>query len=333
VKISIAQRIRPFSHLPGTCSLLPFTRWQLQVFPTLLKFRHVDTSEEQFYALGWKGPVRGFTVQLNLEKGIIEIYGHTVLGYRRAQIRRVKEGIEISLEKEQTRVILSAIPDPYLSPSFPKERLSLGMSKLLDWDLVRRRLDLREIFPVWLRLGQMCPFQETTDSIGPAAFLRECQKEEVISHYLNFFLVGFHSLFVPRLKDTEHQGIIGDEEASSSSISLLSKGASLIRSLFFKEVQDSWFFLPELSVHFPSGRFIGIHTICEDQIDMEWSKKNLRRLIISSGQSRRISLHLPGRLKSYRIRHFIQDKGHRQNADHPLILIKNQKLLLDRFEE
>ncbi len=339
MKITIAERLKPFSHLPGTRCILPFTGWELQAFPTLLKFKHLETLEMQEYRLDWKGPVLDFTVQLDLEKGVIEVFGHTACGYRRVVLKRIEEGIEL-LQKERGRVILPPMSDRYLNRSFPFERLSLGTSKTLDWEYVCRRRDLREILPVWFYLGQMVSSKEST-RVGAAALLKECEKMEVASHYLKFFLVGFHGLLTPRLRDVDYQGIIPEisctekscEGEEGSPLTILSEGAGLIRSLFFKEINQEWAILPLLPPEFHSGRLVNVRTHQGDKIDLEWSKKTLRRLLIHPQQSRKVFLRLQKKLTSYRFRTSLKEKGIRQNSDQPLFLVSGQTLFLDRFEK
>ena len=63
IRISIAERFKPFSHTPGTKYILPYSTLTVQVFPTLIRV------EEREIPLELTGPVVDFTAQIDLEKG------------------------------------------------------------------------------------------------------------------------------------------------------------------------------------------------------------------------------------------------------------------------
>jgi len=317
LKITIAERLKPFSHLPGASCVIPWSSWKVQAFPALLRFKNLITAEKLEYRLDWKGPVLDFTLELDLEKGAVWVYGHTVEGYRRVCIEMTAEGL--SLDK---KVIL---PGPKTERSL--ERLSLGMSKSLDWELVRRRHDMAEVFPVWFRLGQMVP------EGGAAALFQEGEKTEIAKQYLKIFLAGFEGILTPRLFDAEHQGILSDEMFPQSPLALLTEGARYIRSLFFKETLKEWAFLPCLSPEFHAGRFLQLQTQAGDKIDFEWSKKLLQKVIIHPAGEREVFICLPKPLKSCRLRTSLQHKGVRHSFDKPINLVSSQTLFLDRFEK
>jgi hypothetical protein len=93
-----------------------------------------------------------FTVFLDLEKGQIDVDMALVSGsYIRYSIKATPDGIHLSSESPKS--------DLYRAPQ--GERLSLGNHKAQDWDLVCRRLDLKEILPTWKRLGELTPFSES----------------------------------------------------------------------------------------------------------------------------------------------------------------------------
>ena len=316
MKITIAQRLRPFSHLPGASCVIPWSSFKVQAFPALLNFENLNTSEKHEYTLDWKGPVKEFTLELDLEKGVVWVYGKTLEGHRRICIEMQEAGIAIDkkLVVSGTRLL------PH-----PVERLSLGMSKKLDWELVLRRQEMAEILPIWFRLGQMVPPSGTT------SLFHECDKLDVTNTYLKLFLIGFEGILSPRLSDTTHQGIVS--EFPKSPLSLLTEGAKSIRALFFKETAESWDFLPCLSPEFHAGRFLQLTTQVSDKIDFEWSKKLLQKVVIHSQSDREIFMSLPKPLKSCRLRTSLKEKGSQHSMEKPLKLLSNQRLFLDRFEK
>jgi hypothetical protein len=316
MKITIAERLRPFSHLPGASCVIPWSSYKVQAFPALLIFENLNTFEKHEYKLDWKGPVKEFTLELDLEKGVVWVYGKTCDGHRRICIEMQEAGIAIDKKL--------VFPGTQVMPH-PLERLSLGMSKKLDWELVSRRQELAEILPIWFRLGQMVP------KGGTASIFQECEKLDVINTYLKLFLVGFEGILSPRVSDTAHQGIVS--EFPESRLILLTEGAKYIRALFFKETAESWDFLPCLSPEFHAGRFVQLTTKAGDKIDFEWSKKLLQKVVIHAESDREILICLPKPLKSCRLRTSLKEKGRRHLMENPLILCSGQKLFLDRFEK
>ena len=294
MKITITERLRPFSHLPGTSCVIPWSSYKVQAFPALLIFEDLITSKKHEYRLNWKGPVLDFTLELDLEKGVVWVYGKTEDGHRRICIEMQEDGISIDKKwvVPGTKVVPHAL-----------ERLSLGMSKTLDWELVSRRREMAEILPIWFLLGQM-----VAPVVGTLSLLQECDKLDVAKTYLKLFMTGFEGILSPRLSDTNHQGIVPESHFSESPLVLLTEGAKYIRSLFFKETDESWEFLPYLSPEFHAGRFIHLITKAGDKIDFEWSKKLLQKVIIESASEREILICLPKPLKSCRLRESFERK-------------------------
>jgi hypothetical protein len=323
MKITIAERLKPFSHLPGASCVIPWSSYKVQAFPALLIFENLNTFEKHEYKLDWKGPVKEFTLELDLEKGVVWVYGKTLEGHRRICIEMQEAGIAI----DKKLVISGTRLMPY-----PVERLSLGMSKKLDWELVSRRQEMAEILPIWFRLGQMVPLSGKA-KVGTASLLQECEKLEVTTNYLKLFLAGFEGVLCPRLSDTAHQGIVSEGKFSESPLILLTEGAKYIRALFFKETDKSWDFLPCLSPEFHAGRFVQLTTKAGDKIDFEWSKKLLQKVMIHSESDREMIICLPKPLTSCRLRTSLKEKGIRHFFEKPLRLAPSQKLFLDRFEK
>lgn len=169
------------------------------------------------------------------------------------------------------------------------DRLSLGSHKAQDWQYVRRRLDLKEILPAWRRLGQMVPQIAPIDHKGTAGLLRRCQehiqgkdKNRIVPELEKLFMAGFEGLLSPRLHDDEYQGIIpfqSTEAIKGNPFFLLSEGAKIIQDLFFQSNGDELSILPVLPPEFPCGRLINLSVDQLGSIDLEWSKKMIRRLV------------------------------------------------------
>lgn len=348
MRIKIAERLRPFSHLPGVQCLIPQTTVQVQVFPVLLRFKNLMRGDSQpiEYRLDLKGPFKNFTVIQDLENLRVRVFGHSADGYVRYCLFLDKGKISIDFEKYPKELPGRLIEFPiHESPQRDfKERLSLGENKAQDWDLVRRRQNLKEIFPIWFRLGQTLPDMDLPVSEeGTVSLLKECEsiienreKKHLMSSFLNLFNAGFEGILVPRLLDDQFQGLVDEREhppLEASPLILLSKGSALIRSLFFKESGNDMFLLPCLPPDFDCGRFLHLQSIHGDVIDIEWSKKILRRFVLRSKSQRELNLHLQRAIKKFRLRRSPKDRGQVIESGQTISLKANETLFFDRFQK
>ena len=247
MKITIAQRLHPFSHQMGTKFLLPNTSWSVQVFPTRLFFSDLEKGVEPlFFAFDFTGPIDDFTAELDLEKGHLSVFGKTQKGYMRYQLFVKEEGIWLHLEKAPEEKVVCrsslAIGNTVLNKGdqiclvkqaselkLTQERLSLGMHKAQDWDLVRRRLDLKEIFPQWFLMASSITAKKTSSSdLGNYSLLKICkekiqrrEKEGVLQAFESLFCAAFEGVLVPRVWDLDYQGIIAETAIFNDFISPL----------------------------------------------------------------------------------------------------------------
>jgi hypothetical protein len=338
MEIKIASRLHPFSHVPGALCLIPKSQWTIQVFPTLLRFKSMS-GEQIEHPLPLRGPVKNFTVEQDLEKGGIEVFGETPDGFIRYRILREEKEIVLLFDKK--KVVICPDDSPKLAET--PERLSLGMHRSQEWEMVHRRQDLGEIFPAWLRLAQLTPAAALPkSSAGNFTFLEECRnliqhqkKEEIVPAFINFFNAGFHGILVPRLVDDQHQGLTpaGELPAQTSSLPLLTEGGKLIRSLFISESKEGIAILPCLPPEFHAGRLTHIKLQNGDELDIEWSKKLLRRAIYRSLSGRPVQLILQKPLHNFRLRRSLKDKGQNISRDEPIPTTSGETLFLDRFQK
>ncbi len=361
--IDIAERLKPFSHSPGISFILPGSDYQVQVFPCLLRIYHLRESFPVLVAelkLDVQGPIRQFTVCNDLEKGRISVWGETKQGWMRyhlfssaepGQIRLFAERtppIGLSLHQDQTTSTLqngdvhtilghTQTLAPYRIPAC--DRLSLGNHKAQDADLIKRRLSLQEILPLWHRLGQCVPSYPCTDSPGGTfALLEECREymaqgkpEKTEQAWLNLMQTGFSHFLVPRLEDQDFQGITPPlASLHCSPLGLLSEGAKLIRQLFIQISNHHIHFLPHLLPSLSCGRLLDIPWE-EGTISLEWTKKTIRRVILYSQQEQEVRMHFRSDVQSYRFRQNLHDKGIRKSCQETLFLHKNCHYFFDNF--
>lgn len=329
MSIKIAERLRPFSHVPGVCCLLPKTKVTVQAFPTLIRFLEIQDIE-----LELEGPVQDFTVQQDLERGHLSVYGHAKNGYFRYVISQENEGIFIRFQKFPLPKETIFIPHLCREVAPCKERLSLGNHKAQDWEMMRRRADLKEIFPLWVKLANLTPNLE----VASHPLLSCCEEQvamqlkvSIYSTFSDLFKAGFYDMLVPRFYDTQHQGFALPVETDTPPHFILKQGGALIRSLFFQEDSETLSLLPCLPPEFHAGRYLNIKTSHGEEIDIEWSKKMLKRVLLRPSSPRSLRLHLP-KVKSFRVRTSLQDRGYILTPE-DLLPTTSIPLILDRFQK
>ena len=148
----------------------------------------------------FKGPIDQFTVWSDLERGKITVAGRSAKGWFRYHLASLKDlaGVRlwadrlpsggfsfqqkngaISLQQNESidlfspeiPVPISLFQDLYQPPK--GAFLTLGNHKTQDVELIRRRLDLTEIFPLWHKMGELipgdgwsCPLSDGRDSLS-----------------------------------------------------------------------------------------------------------------------------------------------------------------------
>lgn len=363
MSMTIAERLRPYSHTPGTYSLLPGSFYRFQIFPCLIRVHDLTQADPILVTeihLALPGLMRDFTIQVDLEKGRIIVWGHTSIGFFRYHLISDANGRGWSLYAEKVPSIgLEIIADnntwklqskesalfgvqtftPYLPPV--QDRLSLGNHKAQDWDLVCRRLDLKEIFPMWNRLAQLIPALPPPSSIeGTLTLLADCQQvlldnqsEQIVPSFEKAFKASFQGILSPRLWDDDYQGLLpirAIQNQHLSPLSLMAEGQQLIRHLFIEQQENEITLLPHLPPEFHCGRFLRV-AVKGGVLDLEWSKKVIRRLIFYASEDQEITWHFKKNIKYYRLRHSYQTKGMQLQAGDSSLFKKNCYYFLDNF--
>lgn len=320
MKLSISERYRPFSHTPGVLCLIPGTSYYVQVFPASLRL--FDLDKKLIKEIKWEveGPLTDFTVFQDLEKGVVTVKS-------REMSYHILPSLEITNQKHPPRFSLS------------KERLFLGVTKQLEWEKIKRRGELREIFPLWFALGNPIDLPLLQKRIGIFSLLDACESaikknrpETILEPFYTLFLAGFSGLFVPRREDEEHQGLpfptpgLGKENP----LYLLSEGARLIKSLFFAEEKEQISLLPHLPPEFFSGRCVDFNCFC-GTFSFEWTKKELRQLFLKASKDAELRVDMS--LSSFRLKNAKADKGQRMKRGELLEIKSGSLYLLDQFQK
>jgi len=323
--IKIAERLKPYSHLPGTYLMLPKSVYRCQIFPTLLRVDDLSkpipaTIEE--IQLPLTGPISDFTIVQDLEKQQILVWGKSPEGHFRYSIKNSDDqSIIVQFEKHPKELVSFTIqsksPVRKFSVATSGERLSLGNHKAQDWELIRRRSDFAEIFPLWHRLGSLIEQPDQTCSPSSGTLLGACKNainagspELILAQFQSLFLTGFHSALSPRTCDDDFNGLaLPPLEANRSPLDLISCGAQLIRSLFFQEQKEQLSLLPALPPEFHCGRFIDITCANQGLLSIEWTKKAMRCFTFSSSIPQKLTFQFCRGEKSCRLRVSHKDRG------------------------
>ncbi|MBI3236764.1 MAG: hypothetical protein HYZ48_03560, partial [Chlamydiales bacterium] len=334
MKITIGQKLRPFSHRLGTKTLIPFTDSLVAIYPTRVVLQRIADPAASV-AIDWEieGPMRSFTVELDLEKGGIWVFGSTPKGYIRYRIRHHAEGICFFLERSPYPILYSIGKDSrswkekeeWISPVpkgedlllFPSERLSLGSHKAQDAEAIFSRFDLKEILPILLRLGSFFHPEKKEAEGGTFQMLKALEKSFLSGNRLEAYqackqwiLSSFHQMFVPMAEDPLFQGIVPPLlKAKGDPLVHLTLGAELIRSCFFKEEEGVWEILGLLFPDFEAGRFIDCSTRSQDLLSIEWSKHRLKKMVIKAQKGRLQKIRFPKEIRRFRLKRSLKERG------------------------
>lgn len=346
MNISLHEPLKPFSHLPGTEFLLPGSVFSIRIFPCkglIYDQRHNPPHLISEITFDFQGPINQFTIINDLDRERISVSGETKQGWIRYHLRsdissqgiecvfdRVPEGKYIEIDGKKIEIFKKTpFFFPYHhEPFFPSlEKLFLGNHKAQDVELIRRRKDLTEIFPLLFRIGQLIPYSGCKYA---GAFFEYPNKE----FWLGLFLKNFSSTFIPRLNDIDCQGIESSEMAlrASTPLDLLRDVVFLMRHHFFKSEDHSLIILPHLLPDFHSGHFLNGSIPGLGKIHFEWTKKCIRRFEVIAEETVEWKFDFKSPIQSCRLRQKCGEKGivyHNRTSVH---IEKGSTYFFDNFQ-
>lgn len=347
MKISIFKKQILFSHKVKTSFLLPRTSYKVTLWPTRLQLENLQSPKDSFEMnMVSNGLIENFLPKLDLEKDHVEFSGKGVNGFFRFIIKEenghiillLKNGPESGIQFENKLLL----PKQFITlisnievkcPSY--EKISFGSHKALDVQKIGSRKDLQEIIPIWFSLSQKIAYSGPSHREGCAKYLDFPEgKKELEKHFVDFFQAGFKD-FCPRLFD-EYQGFLNPKDPidpKASSLLLLKELGLQIRSLFFRQEENTLFILEKLLQPFHCGRMIHIQCNHLGTMDLEWSKKRIKKVIFYPKKSGEITLFPPKEIKSYRVRYSRNDKGKIISSGDSLQIEESKILFLDQFEK
>lgn len=296
--ISIKNRVRPYTLMPGARILIPGSCLYAQIFPTLQRVFSASHELIHEFSVPARGPLKRFAVFQDLHKGGVfvhsEQYGYRVLPSGERAVS--SQGLESSL-----------CHGPWLS---------MGVHKQPDLLLVRRRKDLKEILPILFRLAALLPQSKNEE---PLDFncgvyqlykqlendIRNQQKEDIHASLLAFIYAGFSDHFLPRIVDSEYQGYFQEDCQHTDSFvpfALLRRCLSLFLSLFLEWKNECLYILPALPPEFPHGKLEAVRVPGIGVLSIEWTKKQIRRMHLQATESRELCIRFCSSVKYYRLR-------------------------------
>lgn len=323
--ITIAERLRPFCHLPGSCCLIPRTSLVVEAFPARVVIKELTGRVIREIELPLPAPLKYFTLMQDLERGCVTLFSDH---YR----FHITQNAELVYGKSP-----STIPLPN------RERISFGNHKKQDWEQIRKRLSMREVFPIWFRLGSLLqlPSRKGADCglFSLLAVLRmaidDHKPEVLIPHFEKLFLSAFHSMLVPWSFDAHYQGLLKADagEISDSPLYFLSEGSSLIRSLLLVSAENEISLLPNLPPELFAGRMVNMRCAPFGYLDLEWRQKKIRQMRFVAEKDGAILFHFPPSLRSCRLRLGLKEKARPFSCGDLLEIKSGSTYLLDRFEK
>lgn len=330
--IKIAERLRPFSHTPGVYCILPYTSLRLQIFPTLIRVYDLSNQVpilKQEIHVPLKGPMKDFTIQLDLEIADIKVFGESSEGYFRYSLFADLSGnIAINVEKGLSNWTSTNEKNLRGNPFI--ERLSFGGHKKQDFDCFNLSPNLVDILPIWFRMGQLIDYQANIVYEGTAALLKKCEiatNLEAYEHLFNLYKAGFEGILSPRLVDEQYQGFdLPSLTQSTSPLILLSEGAKIIRSFFFRQEGNQLSVLPCLPTQFHCGRYLQIQCADLGFLDFEWTKKTIRRMVFHAKKDAFIDFKFPKTVNNFRLNKQALKVGE------PIEVKKDHMYLFDNFQ-
>ncbi len=355
MRIKIDQKYSPFTHVPGSFLMIPKSMYRMQVFPTKLCIEHVDTKKVTELDVLITGPIKNFTVICDLEKGCVRISGTSIEGYFYYTIFAAEESIDLHVKRspkagmtfrigsKQHHLSLKEthyiIKENSISLIETKERISFGNFKQQDFDKIKSRQDISEIIPLLMFYERYLPQKiKPLDISIPLMdelerFIAAKDRMKLEQAILNIFNAHFDGILTTVFLDKNHLGLTAVVDSNgNNSLVLLKKLIDLLKTLFVHIDDKDIYILPSLPVSLHAGRYTDINA-GDISLGIEWSKKLIKKMEVSSKIAGKYRLHLQRDIKSYRIRKNTKERGTKMRVSNSFMIPDEGILYLDRFEK
>ncbi|MFA6119113.1 MAG: hypothetical protein WCT85_04020 [Parachlamydiales bacterium] len=356
MQIKIKQKPVLISHKIGSSFLIKNTSFFVTIYPGLLWFKDLNSKKQFRLFLNFQGPQKRFTVLHDLKNGQLKIFFETNLGFFSYKIKNdsnkklilffenlpnnvteIKSDSDANFKKISAKESIS-LPIEQINDLQVEEQLSFGVLKKQDIELIKKREDLLEILPFIFMLSQY--YLDTSAYASKNVFIENLKtlmqnNEKILLEEAlhNVYKALFFDAFVPRANDEEYQNIgIFKEEPGVSPVMVFSELYRIIKSLLINEDADGLYLLPCLLVSLHHGKAVNLK-VSFGLVDLEWSKKILKKVVIRSADDLKIKLNLQAKIKNFRLKEDEQGKGKIcQNSDE-ITLKKNRVYYLDNFKK
>jgi len=351
--IRIKEKFKIISHDLGTSFLILNTSYFVKIYPGILSFKDLSSNNTFKVFLKFQGSVKNFTILQNLFNGNIEVNFHTKKGFLAYKIFVKEKNVYLYFDRitdqdlkiEFNNLINVSLKQKILLPiklisiTIPEELLFLGIYKKSDLYFIRKRENLNEILPFIFLYSQFYLEARYSCCLKKKCLLKEInkciqkkEKQNLNETFLNAFKVHFFSAFIPRMNDEEYQNIVDIDEKGLNPFCVFNNFYHSIKSMLIEFSDNQLFILPCLLKEFHHGRAVNIKTSI-GSIDIEWSKKLLKKAIFRPLRNDRLKLVLQSDIKTFRIRTSKNEKGKIfKNLDN-IAFQKNKIYLLDKFKK
>lgn len=342
---------RLYSEKPGvqipwlaSCELLQF-------YPSLLR---IEDSQSQVHEIQIQSEetLNSFKIFYDLLKDQIEVFlestnhfYHFVLSREAKQwllnLKRASQPLQITLNEYKQKVsqgetfLIEAMHMERLKKT--KEVIFCGEHKKSEVEAIFKRSDVREYLPFLFLMAQNNSFQEfkKTSSFKNHLALEKALESHQHNHLIaplnHLIKTNFSDFFVPHVGDPFSWSFEEkDSENTMDRFNLLGSLYPLLRRFFLLKKQTQLFFLPHLPAELHCGKALQFQEehLC---IDFEWSKKQLKRILLKPSRDQVLTLHFPSKMKHCRIQ-VDNNSSFFQNGEQ-IALQANKNYQLDRFEK
>ncbi len=353
MQIKIKEKFKIISHDLGASFLILNTSYYVKIYPGLLIFKDLSCDRTFQFFFKFQGPVKDFTILQNLFNGTLEVNFHSKDGYIAYQVlvkekdvylyfdKITKDHLEIEFDKvtkirskEKIKLPISVICE-----TKPEEYLFFGIHKKPDIYLIRKRENLQEILPFIFLYSQFFLNVQYNCCLRKNCLLKEIEKniqkkekQNLYESVLKAFKVHFWGAFVPRMNDEEYQNIAAFFNTDLNPFCIFIKFYHLIKNMIIDQNSNELFILPCLPPQFHHARAVNIKTL-NGNIDIEWSKKLLKKAIFKPEKDVSLKLILQSQIKTFRIRSNKNEKGQIFKNNDEIFFKKDISYLLDKFKK
>ncbi|NGX56614.1 MAG: hypothetical protein K1060chlam5_00857 [Candidatus Anoxychlamydiales bacterium] len=347
--IKIRNDLYPFSHSFGKTLLITNTNYTLQVFPSMLIFKEINKDKEFKIHFDINGPIKNFLVMQDLKKGIVKIsfftkddfisykiftFDSTKIFFEKIHSNSLDLKINTTSKKVKSKSTIE-LPIEITSNEKIIEKLSFGSHKKQDIDLIKRREDIKEIFPFIFSLSQFFKCEKKYTSQIFKSIEKKIKNKDKLNleeDFLNICKSFFFDFFTPRIFHFDYQNIFKENFGKIDPIIILKEFSRLLRNTLILEEKENVNILPLLMKEFFCGRFINVN-LNFAIIDIEWSKKLIKKMIVKPKVDKKIHFKFQSKIDTFRVRSFLKEKGKVHKNNDLFFLEKNKTYFFDRFQK